>query len=49
MLTPGPIRFAVRYSELLCKDGDTVHGPVAVELEPYLVFAQLGSLDVSTA
>ena len=49
VLTLGPTRFAVKYSELLCRDGVTVQGPVAVELEPYRIFAQLGSLDVSAA
>ena len=49
VLTLGPIRSALRYSELLLNDGVTVHGPVAVELEPYRMFAQLGSFDVSTA
>ena len=47
--TLGPARYALKYSELLCRDGVTVQGPVAVEFEPYWMFAQLGSLDVSTA
>ena len=45
----GPVRLAVRYCELVLPDGVTVHGPVTVELAPYWVLIQAGSLSAGTA
>ena len=39
-----PVRSAVRYLELLLKDGVVFQGPVTVESDGVLVLAQAGSL-----